>query len=238
MDTKVLIDPYYQNQEKPTGIKGFALGVKEKFVELSRLKKFAVVGVGILVIGGITVFLINLQTILNPQKQTKTWIISQSLASVLGRQQVLAKNVVGGEVELEDIVKAATASVLPKQEAVRIGDKTAMSTGTNGQVAVDFPQGRYKVAVVPIPGVDLTGIPSRIELLTPAQEIKIGIKEGSGKVLGFVKGFNIGTKRTQSNQTTKLVISLFHDINGDGKKQKEEQNLKWAGVTVELIRLF
>lgn len=236
MDTKVLIDPSYQNQEKPKGIKGFLLGLKDQFINLSKFKKFLVVFVMLLIFGGITTLIINLQSILNPQKETKTWIISQSLASVLGRQQVLTKNIYGGEVELEDLVKAATASVLPKEEAVRIGDKTIMSTSSLGQVTADFPQGRYKVAVVPIPGVDLTGIPNKIDLLTTTQEIPIGIKKGSGKVLGFVTKFNAGSKRTQSKETTKLIISLFHDLNGDGKKQKEEQKLRWAGVIVELIK--
>lgn len=228
MEPEIIVNPYYQNS------KSQQKGIKKTFS-----KRVFMISFVILIFGGFLIWIFNPVTFFLPKKQNKTWIISQSLASTLGRQQVLGKYSYAGELELDSLVKAVTASVLPNEEAVRIGDKTIMSTSSLGQVTANFPSGRYKVAVMPIPGVDLTGIPNKIDLLTPAQEIPIGIKKGSGKVIGVTKKFNLSfsqAKKDQSEETTKLIISLFHDLNGDGKKQKEEQGLKWAGVTVELAK--
>ncbi len=73
-------------------------------------------------------------------------------------------------------------------------------------------------------------------MVTPAQEVLLGIKKGSGKIIGDHQGLNLKsifvanreTILSQQGQST-LVVTLFNDLNGDGKRGSSERELEWAG---------
>ena len=125
-------------------------------------------------------------------KKDNTWVISQGLANTLSKQAQLQEAVeASGSVSLLDIVKIATSTGVPKAEVKRQGNDILLSTGPSGEVSVNLSYGEYKVAVVPIPGVDYTNVPDKIYVAKPMQEVWLGLKDGSGKVKGM------STKNTQ-----------------------------------------
>lgn len=167
-------------------------------------------------------------------KKDNTWIISQGLANTLSKQ-VQLKNAVSasGSVSLLDIVKIATSSGVPKAEVVKKGNEIFLSTGSVGEVKTDLVYGRYKVAVIPIPGVDFMGVPAEVDIRQPISEIKLGLVEGQGKVKG---GQNVLNDKPKSSDLSKLIISLYWDQNKNGQKEKEEPKVLWAGVTIKLTK--
>lgn len=190
------------------------------------------------IIGGAVLGLILLAW-LNPfrffaAKKDNTWVISQSLANTLSKQQQL-KNAVSasGSVSLLDIVKIATSSGVPKAEVVKKGADTFLSTGPVGEVKTDLVYGRYKVSLIPVPGVDFMGVPAEIDINKPIIEIKLGLTEGTGKVKGVQ---NVLNDKPKSSDLGKLVLSLYWDQNKNGQRDETEPKVFWAGVTIKLSK--
>lgn len=167
-------------------------------------------------------------------KKDNTWVISQGLANTLSKQSQL-KNAIdaSGSVSLLDIVKIATSSGVPKQEVVKKGNEIFLSTGPVGEVKTDLVYGRYKVAVIPVPGVDFVGVPAEVDIKQPISEIKLGLTEGTGKVKGIQ---NVLGDKPKSNDLSKLVVSLYWDQNKNGGKDEGEPKVLWAGVTIKLTK--
>lgn len=167
-------------------------------------------------------------------KKDNTWVISQSLANTLSKQQQL-KNAVSasGSVSLLDIVKIATSSGVPKAEVVKKGADTFLSTGPVGEVKTDLVYGRYKVSLIPVPGVDFMGVPAEIDINKPIIEIKLGLTEGTGKVKGVQ---NVLNDKPKSSDLGKLVLSLYWDQNKNGQRDETEPKVFWAGVTIKLSK--
>lgn len=190
------------------------------------------------ILGGAVLGLILLAW-LNPfrifvPKKDNTWVISQGLVNTLSKQ-VQLKNAVSasGSVSLLDIVKIATSSGVPKAEVVKKGNDIFLSTGPVGEVKTDLVYGRYKVAVIPVPGVDFMGVPAEIDIKQPISEIKLGLTEGQGKVKGV---HNVSGDKPKSNDLSKLVVSLYWDQNKNGLKDDTEPKVLWAGVTIKLTK--
>lgn len=194
-------------------------------------KIFKYLGIFLLIVGFL--FVLNVIKAKQEYHKPKAWVIFQSLNSSLAKKQVLAKSIKDGQLTVADLVKVATASTLVKAEVVKVGKDYLLSTGSDGQAQVDLPQGIYKVSLVAIPGVDFTGVPSKLNLSGEIYEFKIGLKEGSRKIKG--KAADLSSKKYQGQ--TKLVVTLFQDKNGNGIKGKDEPSLPWAGVTIKLRSL-
>lgn len=166
----------------------------------------------------------------NTYQKNKAWVIPQSLNTALSKQQLLAQsgsNIASSGPQVEAI---STYSGIIRPEAVKIGKDYLLSTGASGEISLDLPRWTYKVSIVPIPGVDLTGVPSKISLDGGKYDLEIGVLKGSGKI----KGQKNNTSAKSSEGTTKLKVSLFHDKNGNGEKGTDEPSLPWAGVTLKL----
>lgn len=190
------------------------------------------------ILGGVVLGLVLLAW-LNPfkyfvAKKDNTWVISQGLANTLSKQ-VQLKNAVSasGSVSLLDIVKIATSSGVPKAEVVKKGNEIFLSTGSVGEVKTDLVYGRYKVSLIPVPGVDFTGVPAEVDINKPIIEIKLGLAEGTGKVNGVQ---NVLGDKPKSSDLSKLVVSLFWDQNKNGLKDDTEPKVLWAGVTIKLTK--
>ena len=192
----------------------------------------------ILIIAGFVLGLILLSW-LNPfrfitPEKNQTWILPQGLVKTLSKQQMLKEAISpAGSVSLLDIVKIATSSGVPKQQVVKKGRDVYLSTGPSGEVKTDLVYGRYKVSVIPIPGVDFMGIPTEIDINKPIFEIKLGLTEGTGKIKGVQ---NVSGGKPQSTDLAKIVIYLFHDQNKDGIRELGEPKVLWAGVTIKLTK--
>lgn len=190
------------------------------------------------IIGGAVLGLVLLAW-LNPfkyfvPKKDNTWVISQGLANTLSKQvQLKNATTASGSVSLLDIVKIATSSGVPKAEVVKKGNEIFLSTGSVGEVKTDLVYGRYKVSLIPVPGVDFTGVPAEIDINKPISEIKLGLTEGQGKVKGVQ---NILKDKPKSTDLSKLVVSLYWDQNKNGLKDESEPKVLWAGVTIKLTK--
>lgn len=167
-------------------------------------------------------------------KKDNTWVISQGLANTLSKQiQLKNATTASGSVSLLDIVKIATSSGVPKQEVLKNGNDIYLSTGPVGEVKTDLVYGRYKVSLIPVPGVDFMGVPAEIDINKPISEIKLGLAEGQGKVNGVQ---NVLGDKPKASDLSKLVVSLFWDQNKNGLKDEEEPKVLWAGVTIKLTK--
>lgn len=190
------------------------------------------------IIGGFVVGLVLLAW-LNPfrffmPQESKTWILPQGLVKTLSKQQMLKEAITeSGSVSLKDIVKIATSSALPKQQVVKKGRDTFLSTGPSGEVKTDLVYGRYKISVVPVPGVDFVGVPAEIDIREPIVELKLGLAEGTGKVVGVQ---NVSEKKPKPDNLAKVAISLFYDQDKSGIKNNHEPKVLWAGVTIKFTR--
>lgn len=167
-------------------------------------------------------------------QQSKTWILPQGLVKTLSRQQMLKEAITdAGSVSLKDIVKIATSSALPKQQVVKKGRDIFLSTGPSGEVKTDLVYGRYKISVVPVPGVDFVGVPAEIDIREPIIELKLGLTEGQGKVFGVQ---NVSGKKPKPDNLAKVAVSLFYDQDKNGIKDTHEPKVLWAGVTLKLTK--
>lgn len=172
-------------------------------------------------------------------KKPETWVISQGLNSTLTKQQLLLGSVRGGKITLSDIAKVATASTTVKPEAVKIGKDYLLSTGADGKVEISVDNGQYKVEIIKLQKIDFTGVPAKIIIDRGNFVLNIGLTKGSGKILSLRH-----PERSEGSQDSigrsapsRMTLSLFQDKNGDGKKEENEPDLPWAGVTVKLIKI-
>lgn len=184
-------------------------------------KKKIFIGLGIILTLLIAGTLVGLKIFKdrNVYQKPKAWVISQSLNSSLAKQRSL----------LSSDYTSASASSNIRPEVVKVGKDYLLSTGVLGEVSLDLPKNVYKVSLVSVPGVDFTGVPSKIAPSEGTYELNIGVTQGSGKI----KGQEIKISNPPEG-TTKLKVTLYHDKNGDGLKGADELSLPWAGVTIKL----
>ena len=168
-----------------------------------------------LVFGLVFILIFNPFNIKRLYQKPKAWIISQGLNATLTKQQLLLKSAKNGAVSLDDIAKVATASTKIKAEAVKIGNDYVLSTGADGQVISSIEKGTYKIGLIPIPGVDFTGVPKQINIQGDYQ-LKIGLVKGSGKIT------TVDSIQSEASESSKLTITL---------------NRPWAGITIKLTKL-
>lgn len=164
-------------------------------------------------------------------KKPEAWVISQGLNSTLTKQQLLQQSAKNGQASLDDLARVATASTTIKAEAVKIGSDYLLSTGADGKVEISVEPGKYSIELIPIPGIDFTGVPGRISISSENYFLNIGLLKGSGKVRTESGGLKI-----EDGNEGKLRVVLFQDKNGNGQKDEGESDLPWARVTVKLVR--
>lgn len=108
-------------------------------------------------------------------------------------------------------------------------------TGRSGSNSGFMESGRYKVEVQSMPGFNLS-VPVSVEVKDDSTiVVPIGIREGSGKVER--KGYAQETGTDKDKETGKVTVVVFADKNKNGKLDKNEDILPWAGLTVELKRV-
>lgn len=194
-----------------------------------KIMVFSVVLVLIILIGFTAFKQVNKSTYQKPP----AWTISQSVYSTIGKQKLLSNFAQDGELTVGEIAKVATSSTTVTSEVVKVGDKYLLSTGSDGQVKINLPQGLYKMAVMPIPGMDFTGVSDQVKVEGRTQIMFLGLKKGSGEINSRVLSV-ITEPGSGDLKNTDLVIKLFHDKNGDAVNQDGESGLSWAGVTFRL----
>lgn len=166
-----------------------------------------------------------------PYEPPDVWVLSQGLNSTLLKQELLKKEAEGGQVTLADIAKVATASTTLKAEAIRVGNRYLLSTGANGQAFVELPSGRYKLNIIPVPGIDFTGVPERIFVNQGFTILNIGITKGTGEI----KHKDQDITEVSSGKSSVTVV-LYQDKDSDGQKGDDESQLPWAGIVVSIER--
>lgn len=168
-----------------------------------------------------------------PYQKPKMWILSQSLENTLIKQELLRNAVNDGRLTLGDLAKVATSSTFKDGEAIKIGNKFFLSTGSNGQIRLELEPGEYKISLATMPGTDFTGVPTKIIVGKGPIALKIGLKQGNERVYGTK---NIPTSATSDIQSIQpqLYFSLYHDKDGNGEKGELEPQLFWSGVVLSL----
>lgn len=169
-------------------------------------------------------------------RQLKNWVVSQGVYTSIAKQEALFDRTRDGGVQLKDVVELSTKDHLPKAEAVKIGNKILISTGLKGEAVVTIAKGVYEVSVVPIPGVDVTGVAKEIVVSSLAHELPLGLAVGSGEVKAKQAQGQSYDSNSFDTASSQLIITLYKDANGNGEKDQNEPKLQWAGVTVQLIK--
>lgn len=199
--------------------------------------KFLIILLAAVIISGSGIYLFISKD--NYYQKPKAWVISQSLYQTIAKNQLLAGKAKGGVVSLDDVIGVATASVTPKSEVLKTDEGYLITTGFNGEAVAEIPKGTYKVKIVPIPGIDFVGVPSEFRLNKGIEEFRLFLTEGSGRILQDPSSKTYDPKLyPKFSEEAKLVIHLYHDKNSNGKKDKGEERLNWAGITVQLTNQY
>lgn len=117
-------------------------------------------------------------------------------------------------------------------------EKYEMLTGRMGVVSGKLKKGKYKVSVSPMDGYDIK-IPSEVDTQKKGKAVlQIAVNKGSGKVSytqpkGDSFAFNI-FNAFAADSTAEVEVVVFADKNSNGKLDRSENLLPWAGVTVSL----
>ncbi len=168
---------------------------------------------------------------LKPVSKPSPLIISQAVYESIGKRNMLVKYAADGSLTAGELAEIATTSAEIKAEAVKVGKQYLLSTGSDGQVEARIATGSYKLAMIPIAGMDFSGVPNQIQIDgAGSQTLALGLKLGSGKV----NTNNTVQVKAGTNKTPGLLIKLFRDTNGNGQKDADDPNLPWAGVRIRL----
>lgn len=112
-----------------------------------------------------------------------------------------------------------------------------LRTGKGGVVEGTVEPGGHALVISQIPGVDIKA-PDIIDVKAGQSVIvTVAVKEGSGKVekKGYAQG--TGIDKEKDKETGKVTVIVFDDKNNNGKFDKNEKILPWAGLTVELKKV-
>lgn len=187
---------------------------------------------GFILVIALILVVMNVIKVRSEYQKPQTWVISQSLNSSLNKQNKILGAAKNGQITLGDLAKVATDSSQIKPEVVKIKNDYLMSTGAEGTVEAEIALGTYEVQLAKIPEIDFTGIPGTIKIANGSYSLNIGLVKGSGKVRA--EGGRL--KVEDRNGKPKIIVKLFQDKNGNGKKDSGESSLSWAGIVIKLVR--
>lgn len=122
----------------------------------------------------------------------------------------------------------------------KLEDRNLTQTGGAGIVELQTEKGRYKVQASSINNVDLI-VPPLVNITRDVQILPIGVRAGSGNVIKIVQNslsfpkeaMAQGTDTTSSN----LKIAAYFDKNKNGKWDKDESVVPWAGIRIDLLNI-
>lgn len=146
-----------------------------------------------------------------------------------------------GDIDSEFMDQVMRLDIFPaKTEATE--DGYLVTTGRTGFLKVSVEQNKYVVNVNGISGIDIK-VPGVIEVGAGQEAVlPVAVKEGTGKVekIGFIREDD-GAGKVYAQETDqgmgKVTVVVFADKNKNGKLDKNEDILPWAGLTVELKRV-
>lgn len=129
-------------------------------------------------------------------------------------------------------------------EVARTSTGYTFTSGRTGVMRGEVEKGSYLVDIKPIPDFDIK-VPEIIGVKERAITIPISIKEGTGKVektappTGWQWLLNklFGQVFAQEKKESQVQLVVFSDTNNNGKIDKNEQVLPWAGLKVELKKV-
>ncbi|MDO8452881.1 MAG: hypothetical protein Q7S79_03965 [bacterium] len=151
----------------------------------------------------------------------------------------LAKNALKtyGKIDKEHAKSIVNTDVLFPW-AMQNGDDYSFVTGSSGQTSGVIEKGDYSISSTAIDDVQVS-IPESIEIRNGSYVIPIGIKEGKSEVKrsGNIRDSSTAVYAQDSNNSNKATVVTYHDENGNGKWDKNEAPVPWAGVDVELKKI-
>lgn len=179
------------------------------------------------------------------EEQFSSELLDQKIYQSLVRQKEIKKKLMEeGEVD-SDYVKAITARDPLEPKIKRTLSGYEFTTGPTGIVEDRIPEGKYMVEIAPVLGFDIK-TPAVVEIKEATSTlIPVAIKKGTGKVektappTGWQWLLNklFGTVFAQEKQDSPVQLVVFADTNNNGRIDKDEQVLPWAGLKVELKKV-
>ncbi|MBI2597105.1 hypothetical protein HYW41_03035 [Candidatus Daviesbacteria bacterium] len=140
-----------------------------------------------------------------------------------------------GEVNQVYLENAARVQIFAPQ-VLQITDGFAFVTGEAGSSEGQLPAGTYLVDVSALANTEIS-VPQSVEIGEKAVTIAVGIREGSGNVKKIraenTKNSLVAYAAEQKGKQSVKVLT-YYDENGNGKWDKSEHSVPWAGVQVEL----
>lgn len=163
-----------------------------------------------------------------PASVLKTDDFEQLIKKQLIKEYIIAN----GSIDTGIVNQIMALDVLAPRFYSNLDSGYSFITGKGGTSEGEIVPDTYAVKINPIPGVDLSA-PERINLTASGSAvIAVGVHKGSGKV----NPTKLSPIQTGTGSPEVSVI-IFDDKNGNGKMDKDEKILPWAGVKVELSKL-
>lgn len=172
-------------------------------------------------------------------------VIGLTQLDLLVKQRLLKKKLQEeGFIDSKDVDQMMKLDIF-SSFASRKGDGYVFKTGHSGSAEAYVFAQRYRTDVFSIPNLDIK-IPGVVEVKAGQETvIPVAIKEGSGRVekLGYIHEDGGLLKKAYAQEigadekTGKVTVVVFADKNNNGKFDKNEKILPWAGLTVELKRV-
>ncbi len=117
-----------------------------------------------------------------------------------------------------------------------IKDGYSFTTGKEGFISGDIEDGKYLLKIGAIKGVNIK-VPDVVEVKGGHLLIPIGVTEGDGKInkISYKKGGLAGeVLAEEATNSGRVTLTVFADTNNNGKLDKAEQILPWAGIFATL----
>lgn len=173
------------------------------------------------------------------------YFIDSNALEFTAKKEMAKNSLSGGQgATSEDLGQILKTEVI-SSETFRVQGGYIVTTGKSGVGEGFIDPGKYIVEVGAIPGVDIK-IPGVVEVKDGQETvIPVAVKEGSGKAekLGYIHEDDGLLKKAYAQETRadektgKVTVVVFADKNNNGKFDKNEKILPWAGLTVELKKV-
>lgn len=151
-------------------------------------------------------------------------------------REIEAKLEAEGKITSEQIQEIIIEKSVYEQSGTRTSAIIEVLTGSDGVVKFKAPNTFFSLKANPIKSVDIS-LPGNFN---PARNkiIAVGIKPGSGKISYLPQSNPLNLFEAKpalaADEEKELTVAVYYDKNGNGRWDRGENVVPWAGVTVEL----
>lgn len=169
----------------------------------------------------------------------KTQLPDFASAMLLTRVNLIKQSFNSTDQVNSDLIKDVVKKTKLTEQVISQGVGYSLSTNENGEVKTKINPGEYLVKVPRYTEVGIV-IPETIKVDKGQMVLSVGInlKKGTVKKSSFAyTKSNIPSESKDQGEQPNLQVVTYYDQNGNGKWDKDEKTVPWAGVQVELKKV-